>query len=275
MAQTVFITGTSTGIGAAAVRLFAAHGWQVAATMRNPADARFSDLPGVRVYALDVTDAASVQQAVAQAQQDFGRLDVLLNNAGYGLVGPFETATPAQIQQQFATNMFGVFAVTQAVLPAMRAQRSGVIINVTSVGGRTAFPMNSLYHATKFGLDGFSESLWYELAPFGIQVKVVAPGGVATDFAGRSLHMTADPADSDNPYAGQMRAVLAAFSSRGGAASQPEHIAEIIYQAATDGKNQLRYLAGDDAERLLGAKAHMPEGDFMQMIQQNFLGTNG
>jgi NAD(P)-dependent dehydrogenase (short-subunit alcohol dehydrogenase family) len=130
MAHTVFITGTSTGIGAAAVRLFASHGWQVAATMRNPADAKFGDLPGVRVYALDVTDIASVQQAVAQAQQDFGQLDVLVNNAGYGLVGPFETATTEQIQQQFATNMFGVFAVTQAVLPALRTQKSGVIINI-------------------------------------------------------------------------------------------------------------------------------------------------
>jgi NAD(P)-dependent dehydrogenase (short-subunit alcohol dehydrogenase family) len=272
MAQTVFITGTSTGIGAAAVRLFAAHGWQVAATMRNPADAKFSDLPGVRVYALDVTDVTSVKQAVAQAQQDFGSLDVLINNAGYGLVGPFETATTEQIQQQFATNMFGVFAVTQAALPAMRAQQAGVIINITSVGGRTAFPMNSLYHATKFGLDGFSESLWYELAPFGIRVKVVAPGGVATDFAGRSLHMTADPADAANPYAGQMRAVLDAFSSRGGAASQPEQIAEVIYQAATDGTAQLRYIAGADAQSILEAKAKMSEGDFMQMIQKNFGG---
>ncbi|QKG52006.1 SDR family oxidoreductase [Hymenobacter sp. BRD67] len=270
MAQTVFITGTSTGIGASAVRLFAAHGWQVAATMRNPADAKFEGLAGVRVYALDVTNAASVKQAVAQAQHDFGRLDVLVNNAGYGLVGPFETATEAQIQQQFATNMFGVFAVTQAVLPAMRAQQAGTIITITSVGGRTAFPMNSLYHATKFGLDGFSESLWYELAPFGIQVKVVAPGGVATDFAGRSLQMTADPADQANPYAGQMRAVLDAFGSRGGAASQPEQIAAVIYEAATDGKSQLRYIAGADAQGLLGAKAQMAEADFMRMIQQNF-----
>jgi NAD(P)-dependent dehydrogenase (short-subunit alcohol dehydrogenase family) len=272
MAQTVFITGTSTGIGAAAVQLFAARGWQVAATMRNPTDAKFDDLPGVRVYALDVTDAASVQQAVAQAQHDFGRLDVLVNNAGYGLVGPFETATTEQIQQQFATNLFGVFAVTQAVLPALRAQRAGIIINITSVGGRTGFPMNSLYHATKFGLDGFSESLWYELAPFGIQVKVVAPGGVATDFGTRSLHFTASPDAPDNPYVGQLRAVLDAFSSRSGSASQPGQIAEVIYQAATDGSSQLRYIAGADAQGLLATKAQTPEADFMQMIQKSFGG---
>ena len=270
MPKTVFITGTSSGIGAAAVRLFAQHGWQVAATMRNPADARFADLPNVRVYALDVTDITAPPRAIQQAHQDFGSLDVLINNAGYGLVGPFETATDAQIQEQFATNVFGVFAVTRAALPILREQKSGVIINITSVGGRTAFPMNSLYHATKFGLDGFSESLWYELVPFGIQVKVVAPGGVATDFATRSLKMTIDPANEADPYAGQVRSVLAAFSERGGAASTPEQIAEIIFGAATDGTSQLRYIAGDDAKAILGAKARMSEADFAAMIQQNF-----
>ncbi|GAA3933363.1 SDR family oxidoreductase [Hymenobacter algoricola] len=268
--KTVFITGTSTGIGEAAVRLFARHGWNVAATMRNPADARFTDLPTVRVYALDVTDEAAVTRAVQQAHQDFGSLDVLVNNAGYGLVGPFESATDVQIQQQFATNVFGVFRVTRAALPIMRAQRAGVIINITSVGGRTAFPMNSLYHATKFGLDGFSESLWFELEPFGIQVKVVAPGGVATDFATRSLQMTANPADDANPYAGQVRSVLAAFSSRGGAASTPGQIAEVIFTAATDGTPQLRYIAGADAEQLLKTKAKMSEQDFHGMIRQGF-----
>ncbi|QDA61930.1 SDR family oxidoreductase [Hymenobacter jejuensis] len=270
MAKTVFITGTSTGIGAACVRLFAQHGWQVAATMRNPADAKFDDLPSVRVYALDVTDGAAVTRVIAQAHQDFGSLDVLVNNAGYGLVGPFEAATDAQIQTQFATNVFGVFAVTRAALPFMRAQKSGVIINITSVGGRTAFPMNSLYHATKFGLDGFSESLWFELAPFGIQVKVVAPGGVATDFATRSLQMTIDPADDSNPYAGQVRSVLNAFSSRSGNASTAEQIAEVIYTAATDGSSQLRYIAGADAQQVLGAKANMTDEAYLAMTQKNF-----
>ena len=270
MPKTVFITGTSTGIGAAAVRLFAQQGWQVAATMRNPADAKFDDLPNVRVYALDVTDAAAAPRAIQQAHQDFGSLDVLINNAGYGLVGPFETATDAQIQEQFATNVFGVFAVTRAALPLLRAQQSGVIINITSVGGRTGFPMNSLYHATKFGLDGFSESLWYELAPFGIQVKAVAPGGVATDFATRSLKMTIDPSNDADPYAGQVRSVLAAFGARSGNASSAEHIAEVIYTAATDGTSQLRYIAGEDAKNILGAKAQMPEADFMAMIKQSF-----
>lgn len=270
MPQTIFITGTSSGIGEATVRYFAARGWQVAATLRKPADAQFADLPTVRTYALDVTDVASVQQAVAQAQRDFGTLDVVVNNAGYGLVGPFETATPEQIQQQFATNLFGVFTVTQALLPALRQQGHGTIINVTSVGGRTAFPLNSLYHATKFGLDGFSESLWYELQPFGIQVKVVAPGGVATDFAGRSLHLTTAPDDAASPYAAQLQAVFAAFGASGGNYSQPEQIAAVIYEAATDNKPQLRYLAGADAQGLLATKASMSEDEFMAMIKKRF-----
>ncbi len=197
---------------------------------------------------------------------------MLVNNAGYGLAGPFESATEAQIQQQFATNLFGVFSVTRAALPIMRKQKSGVIINITSVGGRTAFPMNSLYHATKFGLDGFSESLWYELAPFGIHVKVVAPGGVATDFGTRSLQMTIDPADDQNPYATQVRSVLSAFNERGGTASTAEQIADVIYTAATDSTSQLRYIAGADAQGILGAKAQMSEADFAAMIQKNFGG---
>ncbi|RYU78476.1 SDR family oxidoreductase [Hymenobacter persicinus] len=268
--KTVFITGTSTGIGEAAVRLFAQHGWNVAATLRHPADANFQDLPTVRTYALDVTDEAAVNRVVQQAHQDFGSLDVVVNNAGYGLVGPFETATTKQIQQQFATNVFGVFSVTRAALPFLREQKSGVILNITSVGGRTGFPMNSLYHATKFGLDGFSESLWYELAPFGIQVKVVAPGGVATDFATRSLQMTLDPADAANSYAGQVRSVLEAFRSRSGNHSTAAEIAEVIYAAATDGTPQLRYIAGPDAQALLKTKAELPEQDFMNLIRQNF-----
>ena len=270
MAKTVFITGTSTGIGAAAVRLFAQRGWQVAATMRNPADAKFDNLPGVRIYALDVTDGATVTRAVQQAHQDFGGLDVLINNAGYGLLGPFEAATDAQIQQQFATNVFGAFSVTRAVLPQFRAQQSGVIINITSVGGRTAFPMNSLYHATKFGLDGFSESLWFELAPFGIRVKVVAPGAVATDFVSRSLQMTVDPSDGANPYVGQVQSVLNAFNSWGDRVSTAEQIAEVIYAAATDGTPQLRYIAGADAQQILAAKAQVTDEEYLAMMQKNF-----
>ena len=140
----------------------------------------------------------------------FGHIDALINNAGYGLFGPFETADDADIEKQFATNLFGLFDVTRAVLPAMREQKSGVIVNVSSIGGLTTFPMNSLYHATKFAVVGFSESLNFELAPFNIRVKVVAPGGVSTDFAGRSLVTTFK--DNNHPYAEAVGKTVAAFA---------------------------------------------------------------
>ena len=179
--KTVLITGCSSGIGEATAKYFAAQGWSVAATMRNPAATEsFKDVPNVKVVALDVTDKASVEKAVAETLSAFGQIDALVNNAGYGLFGPFELASDEAIARQFKTNVFGLFDVTRAVLPTMRAQHSGVIVNVSSIGGLTTFPMNSLYHATKFALVGFSESLSFELAPFGIQVKIVAPGGVAT-----------------------------------------------------------------------------------------------
>src|SRR4051812_25150587 len=210
MKKSVLITGCSTGIGAAAARVFAENGWNVAATMRNPRDGEaLKALPGVEVLPLDVTDEASVKAAVARTIVLFGAVDVLVNNAGYGTFGPFETASHAIIARQFDTNVHGVFNTTRAVLPSMRERGSGMIINVASVGGLTTFPMFSLYHATKFALVGFSESLGFELAPFGIQVKVIAPGGVSTDFAGRSMVPTFE--GDGGVYAGTVAKVTAGF----------------------------------------------------------------
>lgn len=156
--------------------------------MRKPADAGdLAKLERVRVVPLDVTDRESIAAAVQTALTEFGSLDVLLNNAGYGLAGPLEAATPEQIERQFATKVYGPISTMQACLPHFREKTAGLIINVTSVGGRLALPFNSLYHGTKFGLEGISESMALELVPLGVQVKLVEPGGVRTDFAGRSL----------------------------------------------------------------------------------------
>ena len=191
MTKAVLITGCSTGIGRAAAHLFASRGWGVTATMRRPEDAGDLAAAGdVRVEPLDVVDLASVDRAVARTLEAFGRLDVVVNNAGFGAFGPFETAPEWLIERQIGTNLIGVFNVTRAALPTMRAQKSGVIVNVSSIGGLTTFPLNSIYHATKYAIVGFTEGLTYELEPFGIRAKVVAPGGVATDFAGRSLSLT-------------------------------------------------------------------------------------
>lgn len=263
----VLITGASSGIGQAAANLFAERGWRVAATMRNCADgAALTRHLGLKLLALDVTDAASVHAAVAATLEQFGQIDAVVNNAGYGLFGPFETASDEQIQRQFATNVEGVFAVTRAVLPAMREQGGGTIINVASLGGLVAIPFFSLYNATKFAIVGFTESLSYELAPLGIRAKFIAPGGVATDFAGRSLARSV--ADGESAYGDSLAKALAAMDARRTNYSSPESIADIIFKAATDGTGQVMYLAGQDAEQVYSLQRGATESQKLAMVRQ-------
>lgn len=271
MAQTVLITGCSSGIGAAAVRRFAEQGWNVAATQRNPAAAHFESGTGsVATLSLDVTEPRSVSAAVGQVIERFGKIDVLINNAGYGLFGPFESATHDVIERQFQTNVFGVFAVTRAVLPNMRERAAGVIINVASLTGLIAMPLYSLYAASKFAVVGFSESLSHELAPLGIRVKVIAPGAVATDFSGRSLARTFD--GDGGPYADSIRKVTDVFAANRGTsnASTPEQLAQALYDAATDGSAQVRYVVGDDATALMQTRKDIGEEALLGALRQRF-----
>ena len=197
----------------------------------------------------------------------FGHIDVIVNNAGYGLFGPFETASEEAIEKQFQTNVFGIFNVTRAALPAMREQKAGVVINVSSIGGLVGFPLFSLYHATKYAVFGFSESLHYELAPHGIKVKVIAPGGVKTDFASRSLALTF--ADNEHAYADTVKRVQSSFESRRGNYASSDALATAIYGAATDGSDRLRYVVGPDAEQIIGARTQMSETDFQALVRQH------
>jgi NAD(P)-dependent dehydrogenase (short-subunit alcohol dehydrogenase family) len=271
MSATVLITGCSSGIGAAAVRRFAEQGWNVAATLRDPSAARFEQGSGcVEAFALDVTDQGSVDAAVERALERFGRIDVLINNAGYGLFGPFESATQEAISRQFRTNVEGVFAVTRAVLPQMRERAGGVIINVASLTGLVAMPLYSLYAASKYAVVGFSESLSHELAPFGIRVKVIAPGAVATDFSGRSMARTFD--GDGGPYADSIRKVVSAFEANraGGGASTPEQLAQALFDAATDGSAQVRYVVGDDALAVMKARKEIGEEALLGALRQRF-----
>lgn len=265
--KTVLITGCSSGIGYAAALHFAEQGWNVVATMRNTrAGAELAKHPAIRVEALDVTSRSSTEQAVQATLKHFGRIDVLVNNAGYGLFGPFETASEGAIDRQLQTNLKGVFNVTRAVLPAMREQKEGVIVNVSSVGGLVALPLFSLYHATKYAVFGFSESLQYELAPLGVRVKVIAPGGVKTDFASRSLALTFD--NNDHPYTDTVIKVQQAMNSRRENYSSSELLAQAIYGAATDGTAQLRYVVGPDAEQAVMARSQMSEEGFRAAIRE-------
>jgi len=270
MSRTAFITGASTGIGRATAQRFQAEGWNVVATMRSPEDgADLAAPPRVLVTRLDVTDSASISAAVSEARATFGGIDVLVNNAGFGAYGALEVTDMEVIRRQFDTNVIGLMEVTKAVLPAMREQGSGVIVNISSIGGRMAFPLGSLYHGSKFAVEGISEALTYELAPLGISVKIIEPGLVDTDFGGRSFVLSGD-ADG-GLYQDTVGAVFTAFTAiQGQGSATAETVAGAIYGAATDGSRQLRYIVGDDAVATLGARAAMDDVAFADMISGNF-----
>lgn len=270
MSKTILITGSSTGIGRAAAFKFHQEGWNVIATMRSPENETELHKPdNIHVTRLDVQDPSSIDQAISEGISIFGKIDVVLNNAGYGLMGTFESASKESVDRQFGVNVIGLFDVTRAVLPHFRANKSGMFINISSIGGKMTFPLMPLYHSTKFAVEGFSESLSYELASIGAKVKLVEPGGVATDFGGRSLDFQHN--ESLTEYNELVSGVMTAFQNLMDPASMstPEQIAEVIYTAATDGSDQLRYRAGADAEQLLTARKQMEDADFFGMMRQN------
>ena len=271
MSKTILITGSSSGLGKAAAKLFQAHGWNVAATMRKPEnETELNELENVQLFRLDVTDEESISEAVAGTLEAFGGIDVLLNNAGYGLAGPFESATKAQIRRQFDTNLFGMFDVTREVLPHFRAKRDGLIINVTSIGGLITMPFFSFYHGTKWAIEGWTESLTFELNPLNIRVKLVEPGGITTDFAGRSLDMGQNTEITDYQESLMQFIKVVRAPGRQDNYSSAEQIAEVVYTAATDGTNQLRYVAGADAQQLWGGRQKMGDQAFIGMMKENF-----
>lgn len=262
MQKTIFITGASSGLGKAAALLFQANGWKVIATMRNTAkEYELSKLPDITLLPLDVTDTKQIRETV-ESVLSHHTVDVVLNNAGYGLIGPLEALSDEQIQLQVQTNLFGVIRVTSAFVPYFRERKSGTFINITSSFGLLGYPTCSIYNATKFGVDGFSESLALELAQFGIKVKVVAPGGMQTDFAGRSLQ-----GGMHDAYKQLVAKVSEGYSEEKIANyTRAEEVAQIIYDAATDNEDQLRYIAGKDAIALYNSRLEQtPEGQFREM----------
>jgi NAD(P)-dependent dehydrogenase (short-subunit alcohol dehydrogenase family) len=271
MTRTVLITGCSTGFGEATSRLFSSRGWNVVATMRRPeAGAGLAALDNVLVARLDVQDPASIDAAVAGAIARFGRIDVLVNNAGFGLFGVFEAAPHDKIREQFDVNVFGVMDVTRALLPHFRANRSGTIVNISSGAGVFTLPMISLYCASKFALEGFSEALSYELAPLGIAVKIVEPGGVTkTGFGERSAAEAGTSADLPDyrPFLeGAMQVFAGLRASRADATS--EEVAEVIFTAATDGTDQLRYVATEDIKPLVRARRETSEAEYVAFMRE-------
>ena len=267
MTKTILITGASSGIGYVTAKLFQSKGWNIVATMRNPEDgAELTVLDNVLVAQLDVTDSVSINNAVEASLARFGAIDALLNNAGYGAYGPLENFDMDRIRRQFDTNVIGLLEVTKAILPHMRAQKSGTIVNISSIGGQMTFPLGTLYHGTKFAVEGMSEALHFELEAIGVRVKIVEPGMIATDFGSRSFDFANDPAIEE--YQGVVGAVMSAFGNQEQPPSPPKVVAEIIWQAVTDGTNTLRYRAGADAEMLLTNRKIVDDATFIDGIKK-------
>jgi NADP-dependent 3-hydroxy acid dehydrogenase YdfG len=267
MSKTVLITGASTGIGKATAQLFQQQGWNVVATMRSPEkSSELSDLPNVLCLPLDVTKADTIQAAIDRAIAEFGTIDVLVNNAGYALIGAFEACDMADIRGQFETNVFGLMEVTRAILPHFRLRQQGILVNVASIGGRVAFPIYSPYHATKWAVDGFSESLQYELRQFNIKVKIIEPGAIKTDFYSRSISVAKKAGLT--VYDDYIQNVLPKMNRAGENGSPPEITAQAIYKAATDGSWKLRYPAGGNASLILGLRKLLPDAWFTALMRR-------
>lgn len=268
MSKTVLITGASSGIGRAAAEHFRAVGWNVVATMRAPEPvAEWAGKSGIRPARLDVLDRASIREAIDATAREFGGIDVIVNNAGYGLVGPFEASTEDQIRRQFDTNVFGLMNVCREIIPHFRGKRDGVIINVASMGGRVTFPLYSLYHGTKWAVEGFSESLQYELRPFNIRVKIIEPGPIKTDFYDRSLDVISNP--EIDAYDGFVARAMPNLQRAGATAPGPETVASVIHRAATDGSWKMRYKA--NSAMILGLRRLLPDSVFHALMRAAIL----
>jgi NAD(P)-dependent dehydrogenase (short-subunit alcohol dehydrogenase family) len=267
--STIFITGSSSGLGRATAKLFASKGWKVIASMRDPTrEKELGDISGITLMTLDVTAPHEIE-SVAEQVVASGGVDVVFNNAGYGLAGALEGLTDDQIIRLVNTNMLGTIRTTKAFIPHFREKRAGLFINTTSLGGLVAFPFNSIYHATKWAIEGWSEGMAFELSQFGIGIKTIEPGGIRTDFFSRSLDTAQHPAYDAlvNKFMGTITdpKQMETYSS-------PEQIAGVVYEAATDGKDQLRYIAGADAKAIYAMRVELGDEAFRKAMAQQFLG---
>ena len=223
----------------------------------------------IRINQLDVTDDVSVKNTVQAILSETGRIDVLVNNAGYGLNGAFEDLAMDEIKAQYETNVFGLIRTTQSVLPIMRRQKSGIIVNISSGAGRFGFPGSSAYISTKFAVEGLSESMSYELEPFGIKVVLVEPGVIRTNFVTVVAKKSQDP---NSPYSQIMQKTATVFENMmANASSSPDIVAKVVLNAVTNENPNLRYLAGKDVETWLDSKRNMSDEEFYKMMKQNLM----
>ena len=271
----VLLTGCSSGIGRASALAFHAAGHPVYATARRPDSIADLAASGILTFALDVTDEASMQAAVARVEADHGSVGVLVNNAGYALQGPVEEATMAEVRQQFDTNVFGLVRLCQLVLPGMRRAGRGRLVNVGSMGGRFTFPGGGFYHASKHAVEAISDALRYEVTPFGVRVVLVQPGPVQTAFADTAVATIQDPAEETGPYAGFRRALGVRYAKaydgrRTSLIVPPERVAATILRAATRAHPRPRYAVGTVARAMITARRLSPDVVFDRLIRSSF-----
>ncbi|WP_025688861.1 SDR family oxidoreductase [Paenibacillus zanthoxyli] len=267
--KTILITGTSSGLGREATKLFASNGWNVVATMRSPEkETELDQLEGVLVTRLDVLDQDSIASAIKAGIKRFGKIDALVNNAGYGQNGLFEGVSREQIRKQFETNVFGVMEVTRAIIPHFREHQGGTLINISSCGGIIGLPMISVYSSSKFAIEGFTESLSYELASQNITVKLVEPGGFYSNFtdAAEENKPTLALPESYGSFLEEMDRFFSSLSTNRGIDSTD--VAKVVYEAATDGKDQLRYVIPGLVKPLVEAREKLGNQEFIEMMRK-------
>lgn len=264
--KTVLITGTSSGIGFATAIAFAGAGWNVIATARKPDASLFKKHPNIHTYQLDVTKPQTIAKAFAMTQKEHGTIDAVVNNAGFGTQGIFETMTDEQTQAQFDTNVFGLMRVTRAAIEVMRKQGFGTIVQVSSIGGRMTFPAYSLYHSSKWAVEGFTESLQYELRDTGIRLKLIEPGIIKTPFY-KTAQEIPEPLNKES-YGAFVRTVKARSKGVDRTGAPPELVAKKILKAASSRSRKLRYAAGGYAPILLFLRKLLPDRIFFYGIRR-------
>lgn len=271
------VTGSSTGIGFETSITLARNGFHTYATMRKLEGEKTKPVTEVaksenlqlQAIELDVDNDKSVADAINTIVEERKRIDVLINNAGYGLGGALEDSSMDEIKAQFETNFFGAVRATKAVLPVMRRQGEGKIVNITSMGGRIAIPLSSSYHGSKFALEGLSESIQYELEPVGIKVILIEPGAVGSNFW-KNIKIAKSSSDSNSPYSQFGNRILKAYKEMEQNTISPSVVANTILDAVTSNNPQLRYVVGEDAAKTLEARKNMPDREFGDLIKKQF-----
>jgi NAD(P)-dependent dehydrogenase (short-subunit alcohol dehydrogenase family) len=274
MAGTVLITGASSGFGLLTTVTLAKRGWRVLATMRNlnrrglleDAARSASVLERVEIHALDVTNAEQIAALAAHVSANVSRLDAVVNNAGFAVPGFAEDVSDAELRDQMETNFFGAAAVTRAFLPQMRRHGSGHIVMVSSISGRTGFPGVSSYAASKFALEGWAETLRYEMAALGIQVVLVEPGSFETDIWTRNAKVTAKMRDPDSPNAARVARWRSQLEKNSKSRANPQVVADLICGVLENPRPKLRYVVGKDARMALAMRKVLPSSIFERLI---------